>query len=372
MHVTGIFIPPAKIKLLGFLGKKLKTELLKRSHALLPSRVMYTIPLWEIYHFFILLVGKKPNYFSLNESFQQAVAKRFAPPEVLISFDTSSSYLFEKWKGKTFCILDLTIGLPQYRLKVDHGDQYEPSLLDKKPPVFHRMYAHYMKEATLADLILCGSEFVKQSCVFFGIPGEKCVVLNYGADISEFSFPNRDFSRTRLKFVFVGTLSYRKGADLLLKVWQDFIRINPDCELHLFGEVLKEIKLDSFQHPSVFVHGRVPKGKLIEHLKDSDVFVFPTTFEGSSIAIYQAMAMKLPIITTFNSGSVIENGISGILIKPGDRQALLDSMQELKDHPELRQSVAQQAYALSKEFGWENYGKRLCQILEERVPALSP
>lgn len=371
MHVTGIFFPPKRIKRLGILGKKLKTALLKRSHALLPPSVVRTLPLWEVYHYFVLFFGKNPNYLKINENFQKAVAKQFEPPEVLICFDTSAAYLFEKWKGKTFCVLDLTIGLPQYRLKVDYGDLYDPSLLDKKPPEHQLIFAQYKKEVALADLILCGSEFVKESCLFFGVRAEKCQVLNYGVDVEEYNFPERDFSRQNLKFVFVGMLSYRKGTDLLLRVWQDFIKNNPGSELHFFGEVLGEISQESLQHPTIFVHGRVPKAKLIEGLKECDVFVFPTTFEGSSYSIYQAMAMQLPIITTFNSGSVIENGISGILIKPGDHQALLASMQQVKDHPDLRQSIAKKAYALSKEFDWENYGKNLCRILEEKVPSLA-
>jgi glycosyltransferase involved in cell wall biosynthesis len=372
MHVTGLFFSESELKRVGFLGKKVQAALLKRSSALLPPKSVYTLPFWEIYHALILRAGKAPDYLKINENFQRAVARRFAPPDVLICYDTSAAYLFEKWKGKTFSILDLTIGLPQYRLKVDYGDKYEPGLIEKQDAHNQRIFAQYIKETSLADLILCGSEFVKQTCIFFDVPEEKCVVLNYGVEASEFSFPTRDFNRTKLRYAFVGILGYRKGVDLLLKVWQDFILVNPGCELHFFGEVMEEITPDTYANPSIFVHGRVPKEELIKYLRESDVFVFPTTFEGSSYAVYQAMAMQLPIITTLNSGSVIQDRISGLLVKPGDYRSLLNAMQELKDHPELRKSLAQKAFALSKEFTWERYGKKLCQIIQERVPALSP
>jgi glycosyltransferase involved in cell wall biosynthesis len=371
MHVTGVYFSIAQIKRLGFFGKKLKTALLKRSHPILPSGVVETLPFWEVWHYVALLVGVAPNYLKLNKYFQRSVARYFAPPEVLICFDTSAAYLFKKWKGKSFCILDLTIGLPQYRLKIDNGDRYDPGLENSQPLYDRQIFAQYIEETKLADLILCGSGFVKESCLFFGIPEEKCQVLNYGVDISEFSFPWREFHRSELKFAFVGILGFRKGVDLLLRVWQNFIRTNPGCELHFFGEVLDEIDLESLKEPSVFIHGRVSKEILISHLKDCDVFVFPTTFEGSSYALYQAMAMQMPIITTFNSGTVIEDRISGILIPAGSHQALLNSMQELKDHPALRESLGRKAYALSKEFTWEEYGKKLHRLLEEKVPALA-
>jgi glycosyltransferase involved in cell wall biosynthesis len=370
-HVTGLFFSPAKIRKFGILGRKFKSALLKRSHATLPRSVVYTLPIWEIYHFLVLFFGRSPNYLKLNDRFQRAVAKKFAAPDVLISFDTASAYLFERWKGKTYCILDLTIGLPQYRFKVDHGDHYNRQLEDRQSPYERETFAQYIREASLADLILCGSEFVKESCLFFDIPEEKCVVLNYGVDLLEFNYPERDFRRAPLKFVFVGTLGYRKGTDILLKVWKEFAESNPGSELHFFGEILEEISPDSLHLPGVFVHGRVLKAKLIEGLKACDVFVFPTTFEGSSYAIYQAMAMQLPIITTFNSGTVIKDGVSGILIRPGDPGALLYSMQQLADQPELRQKLAKEAFDLSKKFDWENYGLKLRKILAERVPSLA-
>jgi glycosyltransferase involved in cell wall biosynthesis len=369
-HVTGLFFPQAQINQLGFLGKRVKSALLKRSFESIPPGIIYTLPLWEIYHALIILMGRAPNYLQLNRKFQESVARKFAPPDVLICYDTSAAYLFRKWKAKTFCILDLTIGLPQYRLLADHGDKYDPSMEAAFPAYEKEIFAQYIEETSLADLILCGSEFVKQTCLFFGVPREKCVVLNYGVDAGDFSYPNRDFSRTRLKFAFVGILGFRKGVDLLLKVWMDFIAVNPGCEIHFFGEVLDEIPPDSFKHPSVFIHGKVPKEKLINYLKDSDVFVFPTTFEGSSYALYQAMAMQLPIITTLNSGTVIENGVSGIIINTGDAKALLDAMQKIIDHPDLRKSLATQAFVLSKAFTWENYGKNLGRILKNRIPSL--
>ncbi len=53
-----------------------------------------------------------------------------------------------------------------------------------------------------------------------------------------------------------------------------------------------------------------------------DVFVFPTTFEGSSIAVFQAMALKLPVITTLNSGTVLTHGESCEIVEVGDQDRI--------------------------------------------------
>jgi glycosyltransferase involved in cell wall biosynthesis len=96
-----------------------------------------------------------------------------------------------------------------------------------------------------------------------------------------------------------------------------------------------------------------------------DVFVFPTTFEGSSIAVFQAMALKLPVITTLNSGTVLENGESCEIIEAGDKAGLVNAMDKLFRNPEYRQKLAENGYALSKNYSWDDYKLRLGKILDE-------
>ncbi|WP_172642134.1 glycosyltransferase family 4 protein [Niastella koreensis] len=338
----------------------------KRSYPKLPSKYVYSLPHPEVMKKIYQLRRKPVDYFYLNESFQEKALKRFSPPEICISFDMSSNVLFRNWKGKSKLVLDLTIGVPQYRLKIQHGDQFNWKMLNDVDPVSKRMFAQYVEEVNLADIILCGSEFVKNTVSWLNPDNEsKCRVLPYGVDLEDFGNPNKEFVEKKdLQFVFVGTVGWRKGADVLLKAWKNFVALHPECELHFFGAVDNHIDLSDMP-ANVHMHGMVNRAILVEQLKKMDVFVFPTTFEGSSIAVFQAMAMQLPVITTANSGTVLKHGISCEMIEVGNVYAVTNAMEKLYADLAYRKAIAQQAYRLSNDYTWQHYKDRLSQILNE-------
>ena len=61
----------------------------------------------------------------------------------------------------------------------------------------------------------------------------------------------------------------------------------------------------------------------------ADLFVLPSLSEGSSLAIQEAMAAGLPVITTTAAGSIIKDGHNGILVPPRDRNALVKAVTRL-------------------------------------------
>ena len=365
-HVTSVYFPPRLVRLIKKMAPRYAALLDKRSYHALPSRYVQSMPGTEIKKLWWKRRGKHPDYLSLNRTWQLAVLRRFSPPAVCISYDGASNLIFKEWKNKSFLILDLSIGFPQYRIKMMYGDQFTMEKLDKADSFQRRLFLQYDEEVALADMILCGSEFVRDTIVAFhpGMAG-KCRVLPYGADTRRFDYPDRIFvDKSNLKFVFVGTVGWRKGADQLMEVWKDFEAAHPGCELHFFGSVDKEISLKDLP-PNLFVHGAVPSGELVKQLKGMDVLVFPTTFEGSALSLYQAMALKLPVITTRNSGTVMVHGESCEMIPAGDKPALLKALNKLYDQPAYRRSLAENAYALSKSYTWEAYRKRIDDIFRE-------
>jgi glycosyltransferase involved in cell wall biosynthesis len=368
-HVTSIYFSPWLINLIRRISPQYADKAGKRSFYRLPGKYVKILPLTEIKKWFF----EKKNgpadlsdYMDLNEHWQKSVIKRFDPPRVCISYDGISHLLFRKWKNKSLLVLDLAIGLPQYRIKIMYGDRFDDAKLQEVDTVRKKLFSWYKEEVELADVILCGSEFVKRTVVYFFPELEsKCRMLPYGTDLEGFGYPERQFEqREDIKFAFVGRLSWRKGADLMLEAWQDFVVEHPKAELHFFGTPDKEITLEQLP-ANVFLHGWIRKPELIAQLKTMDVFVFPTTFEGSSIAVFQAMALKLPVITTLNSGTVLTHGESCEIVEAGDKSGLVKAMAKLFHDPEYRLKLAENAYLLSKNYSWDDYKVRLEKIIEE-------
>jgi glycosyltransferase involved in cell wall biosynthesis len=184
-------------------------------------------------------------------------------------------------------------------------------------------------------------------------------------DLEQFNFPEREFKEKKdLKYVFVGRLSWRKGADTLVEAWRQFVKDHPQCELYFFGIKDDEISLDNLP-PNTFLQGWLSRNDLIGRLREMDVFVFPTTFEGSSTAVFQAMAMKLPVITTLNSGTVLKHGESCEIVKAGDTHDLVLAMNRISDDIAYRVTIAENAYLLSKKYTWHDYKTRLATILTD-------
>ena len=68
----------------------------------------------------------------------------------------------------------------------------------------------------------------------------------------------------------------------------------------------------------------------------------------------------MPQITTREAGDVVTDGVEGIIIKPGDVDALAEAIQHLYDHPEIveRMSVAARQRVVEN-FTWDHFRERL-------------
>src|SRR5450631_205932 len=270
-HITGIYFAPFLVRLVRRISPRYANKIGKRSFYKLPGKYVISLPATEIRKW--RLERKQgpahlSDFLELNEYWQKSVLRHIDPPQICISYDGVSNLLFRNWKNKSKLILDLTIGIPQYRIKILHGDLFQNHMLEEVDEVRRRLFATYKEEVELADMILCGSEFTRKTVVYF-YPGfeAKCKVLPYGADLGKYDFPERLFSKEeKLKFVFVGRLSWRKGADLLIDAWREFIVTHPGSELHFFGIPDQEVKIDNLPE-NCFVHGWMASADLIDQLK---------------------------------------------------------------------------------------------------------
>ena len=94
---------------------------------------------------------------------------------------------------------------------------------------------------------------------------------------------------------------------------------------------------------SVVFTGRVENVE--DYLRAADIFVLPSTTEGMSVALLEAMAVGLPVVASRVSGTVdvIKHGENGLLFEPGDVEGLADCITSLIESPNQRAELASQA-----------------------------
>ena len=218
----------------------------------------------------------------------------------------------------------------------------------------------FVEEYDLADLLLVLSETAAETFRARGFPEEKLFYLPRGVDVERFRPGQRP---AKFRAIFSGALIKRKGIHHLLEAWH---RLNlPDAELWLVGSVHDEAKpyLKEFRRDNIRVVGFVRD--LEKYLSQGTVHVFPSQWEGSAKVTYEAAACSLPQVTTREAGDVVRDGVEGIIVRPGDVEAIAAALEHLHRHPEVVEEMGRAARRrVVENFTWDHFRTRLLDAYE--------
>ena len=154
-HITSLCVSRKTVSRLSFLPKKVLDEINKRSIPNAAAQQTDIYPLYELFYKIKRLSKKNLPYSFFkkrNEHFQKRVLEKYTPPEIFIGFDTSSQLIFDKWKGCSTLILDLTIAIPQYKRKLAEQYHLPESTIKNLTNGDEVWYETYEKELKLADM----------------------------------------------------------------------------------------------------------------------------------------------------------------------------------------------------------------------------
>ena len=114
-----------------------------------------------------------------------------------------------------------------------------------------------------------------------------------------------------------------------------------------------------------FLAENLPRAQALGWVKAADVFVLNSTYEGLSHALVEAMALGTPVIATAVGGNLelIEDKIDGLLVPPGDDEALYVAIKKVETNKESALARAQSARAKLGQFSIERTIKELAQLL---------
>ena len=106
-----------------------------------------------------------------------------------------------------------------------------------------------------------------------------------------------------------------------------------------------------------------------EQIRDAEMFVLSSDFEGLSNALLEAMMMGIPCISTDCAGSdeIIEDMKNGLLVPVGDEAALCRAMDKLVGDDDLRESIAEEGMRRSERFRTETVVKQWIELIEKHT-----
>lgn len=175
----------------------------------------------------------------------------------------------------------------------------------------------------------------------------------------------------------MGNIEARKGiAEAIKALACSNIK---DAELYIVGErnfergylekveaCIGELCLEGRVH----LLGRLSDEELAVEYSRADAFLLPSYWEGYGMAIAEAMAHGLPVIST-NIGAIPElvaDGVSGMLIEPGDWRSTGECIRRLFTEPELRRNLAEGAFRTAAQFpSWDDTTSLVLEAVESRM-----
>ncbi len=349
-----------------------RKKIANRIIAGVPDERLRTMPLLEWKAIRGLRNGGSPQQVLhlRNQKFQEGIPnKSIANAAAVIGYDTSSWIIADKTvrQGKPF-FLDQSIAHPlANEAAAEEVARRFPdwaTTLEKRLP---EVLASENLEHKLATRIVVASSYTKRTLVSQGVAPEKILLNPYGVDLKSFHPPSEPRSRGALRFLFLGSVSARKGVPLLLEAWRSLGL--KDSELWVVGPTTSKERTLIPELPGLKVLGKWPFEDLPNLLRQCDVLVFPSYCEGFALVLLEALASGMPIITTEATAGpdLIDEGVEGFIIPSGDLEALRGSMQFFVDHPNQLADMSVAARRRAENFSWDSYGDRWQQILNESV-----
>jgi phosphatidyl-myo-inositol dimannoside synthase len=175
----------------------------------------------------------------------------------------------------------------------------------------------------------------------------------------------------RFRVLFVGRLVERKGVRHLVEAVAALpARIAPQLEVVGRGPelpALQALVLRLGAGDRVSFRGQVPEAELQRAYATASALALPSVLdrrgdtEGLGVVLLEAMNERVPVVASNLGGitDIVEDGKTGLLVPPGDAEALANALLRLADDPALASGLAERGYRhLHENFSWDSIVQR--------------
>jgi glycosyltransferase involved in cell wall biosynthesis len=167
--------------------------------------------------------------------------------------------------------------------------------------------------------------------------------------------------------LFVGRDYYRKGGDVVLKVFENLKKSFENIHLTFVGRIEDVKALERVRRDKNISHfDHVSGSELRKRIFPmSDIFILPTIAEAYGMSVLEAMSNGIPVVASGISAipEVVEDGVNGYLANPGSVQSFTSACARLLDDEEKRSEMGQNAREkIALDFSREKIGRELYRL----------
>jgi glycosyltransferase involved in cell wall biosynthesis len=244
-----------------------------------------------------------------------------------------------------------------------------------------------------ADHFVAIAASVRREYVENGVPAKKVTLIPYGVDLNRFrpaSAEDKKSLRRKLKLpqparivCFVGRLVSWKGPLTLLQAWRQVVKARSGGLDGIAGPELlvflgaggsdqrnceaeaRRFVMEAGLGESVRFEGDVCNVE--DYLRAADIFAFPTRGDSFAIAVLEAMACGLPVVTTQIAGlaDYVHHEINALAVEPGDVNQVQTALQRLLSDAELRARLGEAAAPTAQNYSQERSIERRLELFRK-------
>jgi len=206
-------------------------------------------------------------------------------------------------------------------------------------------------------------------------PRQKIHVICNGVDTSQFH-PQKEKPHQEFTVLSTSRLTKRKGIEYLISGYFKFQQTVPDSQLILIGDGDLRSKLERQAEQlnistKVIFKGAVPHNEIAPIYRQADIFVLPSTNEGMSNSLLEAMASGLPIITTDTGGTAeLVDESNGIIVEKKDSQEIAHALSRLYHNRELTERMGQSSRRKAEKLSWTQMAESYLELYEKILSKL--
>ena len=197
-------------------------------------------------------------------------------------------------------------------------------------------------------------------------------VIPFGVDLERFSLRPQLSAGQEPVIGFLKTYSAGYGPHVLLEAMSVLCRRLPNIKLlmHGFGdpEPYRAQALELGLADRVRIEGGLPHEEVSAALQQIDVFCMPSLAESFGVAAVEAAACGLAVVASRTGGipEVVQDGVTGILVEPGDPLALGNALCDLVNDPDRMRTMGEAGRAMvEKSFDWSHNLSQMEAVYEE-------
>ena len=243
-------------------------------------------------------------------------------------------------------------------------------------------YLHWSTKMAVkkAAKIIVPSNVTKEDLIkIYKCPEEKIEVVHHGftvpknikeEQVIEKSPVFDHFNPINEKYLlFVGRLESKKNLVQLVEAFFVFSKKHPKIKLVLAGKrgvgfkkVLKKIQSKKL-NDKIFMPGYVTEEEKAILYKNSELFVFPSLYEGFGLPVLEAFYHRVPVACS-NTASLPEvAGKAAMFFSPEDSQEMADVLSKVTSDIEIKDLLIKKGEERLKKFSWEKAAKQTVKVL---------